>query len=399
MSRLVRWTGIVSVGLRRAATRAIRTNRQRVALSIFGVVVAICLLVVVTGIGMGLAAGTTVHDDEIDYWIVTEAQGTESPLVSMDGPQFGSVHETTDHIIAIDGVESATPVLSQIFLIESNERNEYILIFGIIDHSGLESVLGLDTAALTPGDPYYSSDEPTDEIVLSRSAANLLDINEGESVAIRGQEFTVIDISDRSGGTASTVPTAIVQLSELQQITGADEYDQADQFVVKTETPAVKSELEGIYPESSVYSRSEMIVSQTIDSDLTIALSLTAFIISVVIGTLFVVTTMGLEIVADKQNLATLSAMGLSLRSQLGIIGMQVATTVCIGGLIGGVTGLGVIKLVNAIAMITRTDEPIALFHPLLGVYGAGVSVVIAVISILYLLVLTKRLSGGVPSQ
>jgi putative ABC transport system permease protein len=182
-------------------------------------------------------------------------------------------------------------------------------------------------------------------------------------------------------------------------MTGASEFDQADQFVVKTQSPSVKSELAGIYAESAVYSRSERIVSQTLDSDLSLALSLTSFIVSIVIGTLFVVTTMGLEIVADKQNLTTLSAIGISTRSQLGVVGMQIVTTVGIGGLLGGIAGLGLVTVVNEVAVRTLTSEPVALFHPLLAVYGFIVSLVIAFISVMYLLVLTRRVTGGVPGR
>ncbi len=399
MSRLSRWIGVASVGLRRAITRATRTNRQRVVISIFGVVVAISLLVVVTGIAVGLSAGTTVYDEETDYWIVPETDSAESPLLSMDGPQFGDAHQTTDRITSIEDVEAATPILSQIYYVEAGSSGEYLIVFGIINTPDLETVLGLRATSLTPGDPYYLSNERTNELVLSKGAASLLDVTKDETVTIGNTEFTVTDVSERSGGTAGQVPTALVQLSELQAMTGSDEYDQADQFVVKTSSPEIKSDLERIYPESSVHSRSEMIVNQTLDSDLTLSLSLTAFIISIVIGTLFVVTTMGLEIVADKRNLTTLSAIGVSTRSQLGIIGMQIFTTVGIGGLLGSVVGLGLIKAVNEIAMKTTTSEPVSLFHPLLSAYGFGVSIVIAFISVLCLLVLTKRVSGGVPTR
>jgi len=39
------------------------------------------------------------------------------------------------------------------------------------------------------------------------------------------------------------------------------------------------------------------------------------------------------------------------------------------------------------------------LFHPLFAVYGAAASLVIGAISIAYLLVLTNRVSGGVPTR
>jgi putative ABC transport system permease protein len=355
--------------------------------------------VVVTGIGIGLAASTTVYDDGTDYWIVPESDTAESPLLSTDGPQFGNVHEATERITSMEGVDTATPVLSQIYRIEANDTGEYVLVFGIINQPGLDTVLGLDTASLTAGDPYHASETPTDQLVLSSGAAELLGVTEGDTITVRNTEFTVAAISERSGSTVGNVPTALVHLSELQAITGADQYDQADQFVVKTQSAAVKSDLEGVYPESSVYSRTGMVVSQTLDSDLALALSLTSFIVAVVIGTLFVVTTMGLEIVADSRNLITLSAIGISTRSQLGIVGMQIFTTVGIGGILGGIVGLGAVTLVNRVAIRTLTNDPIALFHPLLGVYGFLVSIVIACVSVGYLLVLTRRVTGGAPTR
>jgi len=367
--------------------------------SVLGVVVAVSLLVNVTSIGVGLAAGTTIYDTETDYWVVPDTEGAQSPLLSLDGTQFGSVHDTTERMQAIDGVESATPVLSQIYRVQAGERGEYVVVFGIINSPGLETVLGLDTTPLATGDPYYTTGERTGEIVLSSGAASLLEVANGDSVTIRGTDFTVRAVSERSGSTVGNVPTGVVHLSELQAMTGADDYDQADQFVVTTQSRSVKSELAGIYPDASVHSRSEMAVSQTLDSDLSLALALTSFIIAVVIGTLFVVTTMGLEIVADRQNLTTLSAIGVSTRSQLGLIAMQVFTTVGIGGVLGGIVGLGAIVLVNRVAMQLLTSEPVALFHPLLAIYGAGASLVIGLISIAYLLVLTKRVSGGVPTR
>jgi len=399
MSRVARWLGIASVGLRRALTRALRTNRQRAVFSVLGVVVAVSLLVVVTSIGVGLAAGTTVYDTETDYWVVPETEGAQSPLLSLDGTQFGSVHDTTARMQEIDDVEAATPVLSQVYRVQAGENGEYVVVFGIINSPTVETVLGIETTALATGDPYYESGERTSEIVLSRGAAELLAVTRGDTVTVRGTAFTVAGVSDRSGGTAGTVPTALMHLSELQAVTGADEYDQADQFVVTTQSRGVKSELAGIYPESAVHSRSEMAVSQTLDSDLSLALAVTSFIVAVVIGTLFVVTTMGLEIVADRQNLTTLSAIGVSTRSQLGLIAMQVLTAVGLGGLLGGIVGLGAIVLVNRAAMHLLTNEPIALFHPLFAVYGAAASLAIGAVSIAYLLVLANRVSGGVPTR
>lgn len=399
--RLTRWAGFVAVGIRRTASRATATAQQRVRFSGLGVAVAIALLVMVTGLGVGLATSTTVYDDEIDYWIVPETESPESPLVATDAPQFSSVHETTERITALEGVDSATPVLAQVLRVESENASEFILVVGVVDTPALDQVTGLETASMTPHDPYYADGAYngtwTGDVVLSESSADLLGAAANDSVTIAGNSsFTVTGVETQSGA-AGTVPTALVQLSELQRITGAATYDQADQFVVSTNSPAVQDDLAEIYPQSSVRSRGEMAASSTRESDMSLALALTAFTVSLSIGTLFVVTTSGLELVADRQQLAILSAMGVSVRSQLRLVGTQTLVLTGLGGLVGALGGLAGIRVINAVAVRTITTEPIAVAHPWFVPYGIGVGLLIGLLSLPVLAVVTYRVSGGVP--
>lgn len=398
---LTRWFGLIAVGIRRTASRATSTAQQRIRFSVLGVAVVIALLVMVTGLGVGLATSTTVYDDDIDYWIVPDTESPESPLVATDNPQFSSVHETNDRIRGYEGVDSTTPVLAHVLQVETNETAEYVLAVGVINTPALDRVSGLETDPLTANDPYYGDGEydgdRTGEVVLSRSAAELLTVSSGDSVSVAGNaSFTVTAISNQSQS-VSGIPTALLQLSELQQLTGSTAYDQADQFVVSTNSPAVQSELEDTYPQSSVRSRGEMTANETLSSDLSLALAFTAFIVSLSIGTLFVVTTTGLEIVADRRQLAVLSAIGISIRSQLRIVGTQTIVMTGFGGLLGTVVGLIGIRAINALAVRTITTEPIATSHPLFVAYGIGVALLIGVLSLPVLLLVARRVSGGVP--
>ncbi len=400
-SLLTRWVGFVAVGIRQTASRATQTARQRVRFSGLGVAVAIALLVTVTGLGVGLATSTTVYDDGVGYWITPDTNSPDSPLVATDGPQFSSVHETNERIAALEGVESATPVLAQVLRVEANDSAEYVLVVGVINSPGLDRVTGLETASMTMHDPYYGAGDYdgnwTGELVLSESAADLLDVSATEPVTVAGNSsFTVTTIETQSGG-VGTVPTALVQLSELQRVTGATAYDQADQFVVNTNSPAVRDDLEGIYPQSSVQSRSEMIASSTQESEISMALAVTAFAVSLFIGTLFVVTTSGLELVADRQQLAILSAMGISVRSQLRLVGTQTIALTGIGGLVGSLGGMVCIQVINAVAVRTITTEPIAVFSPWFVPYGTGVGLLVGLLSVPFLVAVTRRVSGGVP--
>lgn len=396
-----RWLGLVAVGGRRAITRAAYTARRRVRISILGVAIAIALLVVVTGIGLGLATGSTVYDDDVDYWIVPQDSGQRSSLVATDGPQFGAAHATTEQLRANPDIDGVTPVLSQVLRVKSERGAEWVLVVGIINGPGVDSVAGVDTAGLTPGDPHYANGSQggpwTGEVVLSGGAADLLAVSDGDQLTIADNESFAVAAVDDGERQVGSVPTAVVQLSELQSLTGAARHDQADQFVVSTTTTGVREELAALYPSSSVQTRGELTAAATLDSGLALALAVSAFVVALVVGTLFVVTTAGLELVADSRELVTLSSLGLSTRSQLGIVGTQTAVSTLIGGAIGGLGGLGGIRLVNEVAMRTVTSEPVALFHPLLFGYGVGVATLTAGLAMPFLYVIVRRLTGGVP--
>ncbi|GAB7119725.1 ABC transporter permease [Natrinema pallidum] len=398
---VIHWLGLVSVGIRRTASRATYTAKQRMRFSVLGVAVVIALLVMVTGLGVGLATNTTVYDEDIDYWIVPATDSPESPLIATDNPQFNSVHQANDRIHEHDDVEYATPVLSQVLRIRTNETEEYVLVVGVINTSELERVAGLRTHSLRPHDPYYMNGEYdgewTGDTVLSRSAADTLSVSTGDPVSIVGNNSFTVSAVDNQSRSVGNVPTALVQLSELQSITGSTTYDQADQFVVGTNTPAVQSELQGLYPNSDIRSRGEMTVSDTRDSELSLALALTAFLVSLSIGMLFVITTSGLEIVADQQQLVILSAMGISTRSQLKLIGVETIVMAGLGGLFGAVSGVVGIRLINIVSIRTITTEPIAVSHPLFIGYGVSVALLVGLLSLPFLLVTARRVSGGVP--
>ena len=391
-----RWRGYGAVAFSQLWSQLTGPGRKRVLLSILGVAVAISLLVVVTAVGVGLATSTSVYDDDVDYWIVPETDGGSSPLIATDGPAFGGAHDTAAELDSHPDIEYVSPVKTEVVRIEHGDRSEYVLVIGVISSPGIGEIAGLDAELLSPNDPYYTRDEWTGEVVLSDSAGSLLEAEESDTLRLAGNEnFTVVGVDSASG--APTFPIALVQLHELQVLTGSDEYDLADQFVVGTNSPSVKSDLETVYPQSAVLSRTELTARETMDSDLPLALALTGFVVAVAIGTLFVTTTMGLELVADRRRVTTLNALGISLTSQLRLVAIWALSTTTAGGLLGGIAGFAATLGVNELALRFLTSGPIALVHPGFVVYGLVASVVIGVLTLPFLLLVTNRLARGVP--
>jgi putative ABC transport system permease protein len=383
--RLRRIRGYVGLSARRLYTRGTRTATRRTAATVAGVAVAIALLVIATGLAVGLATQTTIYGENVDYWIVPEGGGETSALVAVDGPQFGEVHETTTRIESIDGVTYATPVLSTVQYVESPTDSANVLFIGIIPREDMGRVAGVSPAGLPVRDDVA---DPTREwqgdAVLSTSAATQLgvDTDAANTITTDGQTFHVRRI-DRTSA-ATDLPIALVVLRDLQQLTGGETYDTADQYLVSTTDPGIKSELEAIHPQSSVNTRADLTATQIVETDAALAIGIGAFLITFVVGSLFVVMTAGLELTTDAATVATLSAIGVSRRSQLTLTGMQTFSVTVLGGLIGAGLGLGGLHLINAIVSRAVLSVPIASTHPGLALYGILAAVVIGLITLPY---------------
>ena len=399
-SRLRRALGLVRVGTARAVNRTLRADGSRVRISVIGVAIAIATLVLVTGIAVGLGAETTAYGSDVDYWIVPEGGGA-SALVNTGGAMFGETHPTTAELNDRDTVEYATPVLSRPIQLESATEQEYVLAVGVVGSEDATRIAGLPPSALSPGDPHFGDGEydgpRTGELVGSDAAASVLDVEEEAEVTIVGadESATMVAVADARDGATGDVPIVLMQLSELQTITGADEGDQADQILVSSSSPGIAEELGTVYPQSTVETRSGLLAQNTVDQDLSLALGLTGLVTAVGIGLLFICATMGMEIVADRRELTTMTALGISTHSQLTVVGVQTLVTTVLGGIVGSLLGALGIGIVNRGVTELVDLGAVAIFHPAYIVYGIGVSLLIGVLSLPYLFVLLSR-TGGV---
>ena len=396
----MRWIGLTSLAVRRTVERATGAESRRVWFSVGGVAVAVGLMLVVTGVGLGLSAESTVQSESVDYWIIPESNSGSTAVVSTGGTQFGGVHAQSARIERMQRVDYATPMLMQLIRTRTSTSGEpeFILALGIIPKADHPSVAGISTAGLSPGDPYYANGSYdgrwTGDVVLSPAAAEVLNASNGDPLQVSStnpqvRPFRVTNVSSVDVGTGmGQIPIAVFRLSELQTITGAAAGDQADQLLVSTNALGIKNQLATIYPRSTVVTRSGFSTTQS--SDLSLAVSVMAFIVALIVGTLFVATTMGLEIVADRQQLAVLAAIGFRGRDRALLVFVQTLCITIVGGLFGILLGIGGIELTNH---FTRDliGAGVARFHPVLIGYGLGVAVLIAFLSAPYLVVLTRR--------
>lgn len=395
---------LVGLAGRRLVGRMRRGDRARIALSVFGVALAITFMVVVAGISVGLTTQSSVYGSDVDYWITPESSSSSAMPVSVGGPEFGAVHPTTERIRALDGVRYASPVKAELVQLHNADadQRQYVLLLGVIPAPDQE-IGGLPVSALEPGDPYYadgSYEGPwTRELVLSDAAATLLDAEPGTTLSTTAsgaaetgsRTFTVTNVSRSSveSGTGP-LPIGVVHLAELQTLTGGASQDSADRFLVKTNEPGVADELRDIYPQSRVVAQSGVGSGDVTASNLALAIALTAFAVALFVGALFVTTALGLEITAERAQYATLSALGLSTRSQSLVVVTQTLLVTLTGGLIGILLGYGGIALTNQLS-VRYIGVQVAAATPLIALYALAVALGIGVLSSPYLVWLTSR--------
>lgn len=400
-----RWrrvTGTLRVAGGRVRGRLFGPRVGRTLFSVLGVAVAVALMTTVTGIAVGLTTQTTVESEGVDYWIVPEENTADSVLVDPGGAGLGDVHETAARLNADDRVDYATPVQLQVLRVRNaaSGDQEYVLAVGIVPPEDGRRVAGVPTAALSSSYPHYDGGtydgEWTGEAVATDAAATVLEAERGSSIPVATGDseraFEIVAVADDGVETGlGPVPVVVVHLAELQTVTDTATHDQADQILVSTTDPGVASTLEDVYPRTSVVSRTGLTGGDVSPDDLSLAVGLSAFVVAVTIGTLFVATMMGLEVSADRRRLATLATIGVSGRTRGLLIAAETVLLAVLGGAIGLALGRAGVAAVNAGIAAFADVGGVATFPAWLVGYGVGVAVLIGLLASPYPVWLSRR--------
>lgn len=383
-----RWLGVLGLAARRMAH-----GSRGVWISIVGVALSIALMVIVGSVGFGLASQSMIRGQGVDYWVMAQEDGQTTSVLSVEGPALGRVHMATEEILGHETVSGATPVYVQLLRVNSSGTVEHVIAIGVIPHNGIEEVAGIPLPGLRPGDPYYANGSFngmwTGEAILSDSAAALLQVTPGDRVSVKDHPIRVIGVAEPDMQFGA-FPVMVMHLSELQVLVGAQQNDQAQQILVSGEE--LESFLESVYPGAVVTSEGGLNPS-SINPGLPLAMAVTASLVALVLGSLFLATTMGLEVASDRQHLAILDALGFPRRTRSLLVVAQALCITLLGGLFG--VSLGVIGVwgVNWLMSMYFSLEGLAVLHPVMGVLGLGVAVLIGLLAAPYLLVLTRGTS------
>ncbi|ELY62246.1 ABC transporter permease [Natronolimnohabitans innermongolicus] len=409
-TRRTRWRGLLGVSVVRLWRRATGTSSRRLVATVGAVALTIALLVVITGVALGLADGGTLDDDDADVRIEPEESESLSAVDGVEGTRLGSANERAATIADEDGVDHASPVLVEPVELESadGEDAKRVLLVGVVPDGEPRTVAGLPADELESGDAHYANgsyDGPRqDEIVLSSAAANALAAEDGDELSpstahvpegLPSPSITVNAVEDAGDGDDET-PVALVHLSELQTLSGADNGELADRVLVWSDDDADEAAVaasESAYPDAAVEPIDRTNPSALFGDSLAFATSLLALLVGVVICASFVATTAGMTVNEDRRTLAVLESVGYTTRSRLSIVAVSTLLTTLLGALVGVVLGIGGIYAVNAIAAATVAPGAVAAVHPIFVPYALVVALIAGLVATPYPLVVAARTS------
>lgn len=400
MTRLSQFVGVIGLGVRRVIGRLRGAAPGRMTVCILGVAVAVALLVVVTGISLGLANSTTVESEDIDYWIVPDEAGSGSVPLEAEGARLSQVHEVTADLRRDDRIDYASPVVLQPLQLRNPATGdqEYVIAVGVIPTEEQRRIADMEISSLDTAYSYYDDGtydgEWSGQFVASPSVAERLTLSPGETVTVSNDDrsLTLTEINDREMAAGfGEVPAIAMPLAELQSLTGLDRADQADQILVSTTDPAVETELAGIYPQTDVVSRAGISGVDATPTNLPLAMALAATLVAGGIGVAFVATMMGLELTAGRRELAVLSAVGFSGRARALVVVSETVTVAVLGGILG--VGLGALATVGVNAGVASAIgiPSLATITPVLIGYALVAAVAVGVCAAPYPLYLTSR--------
>jgi putative ABC transport system permease protein len=171
----------------------------------------------------------------------------------------------------------------------------------------------------------------------------------------------------------------------------------ASRILVSGSGDALPGKLERVYPESEVQTRQQLLEEQALDSQLTLAVGVGAFLVAVVVGVLFIATTLGFELAAERGDRLVLRAVGVSRRSRLALVAVRTFVVCLLGGVGGLLLWLLGAGLVNVAARWVSGGVAIAVLHPGLAVLGLVASLLIGLLTTPYLLVASRLGEEVVP--
>ncbi|WP_254863834.1 ABC transporter permease [Halovivax gelatinilyticus] len=400
MSRLKPTRLFAVIGL---ATAQLRRSPGRTIFAVLAVALAVLSVTLFISLGIGVVevGQESVQGTDRDVWISAD------PVDSSPGGTENGIVES--HTVAADvhqheDVRRAAPVAIHSTYVGTNpEELESVTTVGLPQtHGGFEfdegegfdadedvvaELASPERDVSDPGAPSPTDDvEPTD-VVIDPDLASALGVSVGETMYVApspnedaARAYTVVGTADRYSQFVGE-PTVVMRLHELQYLAGSRGADRASFITLDLESgadpEAVRDDVAADYPEYTVQTADEQFWSMLEDHALVVVSGAALVVLAIVGGIVLTANLFVLVAYQQREQLAALSAVGLSRPLLAGIVGFQGLVIALLGGLVAIAATGPIVHRLNSLAYAAVGFD--GLLQTPLAVYAAGALVAVGV--------------------
>lgn len=362
------------------ALRNLTRRRTRTLLTILGVAVAITFTVGLLSITEGFMNSfnqTTRERKEDIYVLPAQAGGSTSPLLESTGAVFPQVY--IDDILKIDNVKAVYPIYTRsIYLgdVSSSLLGDAVVLDGVTPQflTDLRPSLELEDGRL-----FEEGEHGTIVVGAAVAEAQGLKVGDTFPLGVEGREIKIVGILKSTGGFEDMIAYAPLQdvqlaLNETGRITSA-----AVTVKDRNKTKETADAITALHPEDIVGRTTEELAGVVRNLlSMARAIHLSVASIALLIGVLFILSTMLMAVSERTKEIGTMRAMGVRRATIFRLIITESLITCIIAGGLGCLGGIGLSKVITwAIHRFAGVAFLQAVVSP--GIFGAGLLIAVLI--------------------
>jgi len=372
----------------RLALRNLTRRKSRTILTIMGITAAIAFMVGILSISQGFIENftKTMKGSGVDIYVLPEGTGNINALLSQGGGEQKELRETLGKEIEIlPNVELVYPVL------EAMEANPGGFMPLLIEAASPEAARLLVGANFSTG-RFFAEEESG--VVLGNTVAKDKNLTVGDILTIQKRNFKVVGILKASGSMVDGIvlmPLTIAQeLFDKEGLVSSFSVKVIDQERLEETAEFIKEEIAGVDAITSQEFLDQML--DLIKMARAIHFSLAS--IALLIGVLFVLTTMLMSVIERVREIGTLRAIGASRRFIFSMVLTESFLISLIGGFIGLFFGiliaLGLTKLIGGVLGISFFQAQVTFS---LALFGLVVALLVGILAGIYPAIRISRIN------
>lgn len=346
--------------------RNLAYNKFRTFLSISGIAVAVISIILIGSIGNGLlvTGEKTLERSSMQIWLTGKMMDIQSQFAGGTEGKITDSHKVAAKLLENSNIIWARPVLTEILYVYK-EGNEPKAVFGLgvaTTGSGKDFVSVMKGKSLIEDTNYNNgmyNGERQDEVMIDERAARLLGINLDDTIYIgktlteaKNQTFKIVGITN-SLSSFTPGSMVILYLSELQEMTGNQNYDSVNLVMMRLKDPSLaektQTEIEAAFPEYAVSSNLNMLKKIAKQNSPLLASAISIVLLAVLMGTLLAINTMLLSLNERKNEIGIMKVLGFSWWSIFKYIGLEGFLICILGGFSGILLSLPLSSFLNSI--------------------------------------------------